>query len=238
MRDTFTSEKLLQQKMQSAENWCDFYKFAGCDSPKDKDGCTSPDYNGVQDLQIFVLECYLYHLDLIESGETIIKDLPFILQDKTGHKKVQIYRCNICGNLNLLIDKSYPSRLRYCPACKEDHNKESAKVRKAKERARKKGKILKFCQRIGCGKLLPNKSPITRKYCSDACRVAALREREDPPNCIRNPDGSITRLYPVPVDPDIIEYISEKCVESNKRQEEQKKKGKGTVKYGLLFPSS
>jgi len=237
MRDTLTSEKLLQQKMQSAQSWCDFSEFTGEDLPEDDDGCTLPEYTDIQDLQIFVFECYAFHQDLIESGETIVKDLPFRFQDKTGHKKVQICMCKKCHNLNLLIDTTDSTQMRYCPTCKRDHEKESVKVRKAKERARNKGKELRFCQRATCGKLLPKKYP-NRKYCSDACRQAAFREREDPPNCIHNPNGSITRFYPGPVDTELIEYISEKCIESNERQEERKKKGKRMVKYGLHFPSS
>jgi len=211
-------KKSLRAKVQNVQSWYDFYDFTGDNFPI------------CDDLKTFVLECFIFNNDEILRGYPVIRDLPFILQDKTGRKKVQIFMCHRCGDLKIIIDKGYPSRLCHCPSCKGEHDIELQRIRRAKE----KGKELRFCEWIGCGKLLPDKYP-NRKYCSGACRTAASRYRNKPPsNWIENPDGTITRFYPIPDDPDIIEYIFEKVMKSNERQIVRGKENKGFTKYGIV----
>lgn len=199
--------------MQKVQSWHEFHEFTN--GPGD------------EDLQIFVSECFIFYQDLIFSGETIIRDLPFNLQEKTGNLKVQIYMCKKCGKLEVKINHGYPSRLCYCPKCKRIHDNELQRIR----RARKQGKNMRFCE--VCGKLLPDKYP-NKKFCSGACRITAHRHKTLPWNWIENSDGSITQFLPMPDDPEIIEYVAKKIQKANERQK-GRGKYKSRVKYGLAF---
>ena len=90
--------------------------------------------------------------------------------------------CSRCGRSFLVryrSDVSYCS-VSYCSCgCQQADRNERRAERRAAERERPPRKPIK-CARPGCGKRVPPERS-TRRYCSDACRQAAYRQRRERP---------------------------------------------------------
>ena len=88
-----------------------------------------------------------------------------------------MYGCKVCGK-RVLTNRS-PLIRRTCDACKAEQQRESnrklAERRKATRRAAKMAMGVPRCEQ--CGDRIEGGIRLPRKFCSNACRQAAFRDR-------------------------------------------------------------